>query len=173
MPSYPNQHGRRPGRGLRPWLLLPKILCVAIALGAATSATVLWCQRRSAGGLDVIGAMHILLAHVMVPALLGALFFGFLLLLQHPRIFLKQRWLQVKLLLAAAGFPILHLLATHEMDQLRTLLLPVESTPLRPRLLVILLVALWVMVTLIALGRLKPRLGQNWAKDFPGSVPRP
>jgi len=162
-----NQFGRQAGRGIRPWLLILKILCFAIAVGSLVSALVLWAARRSAGGLDVVDTLHLLLAQVMVPALSGAIFFGLLLLLQHPGILLRQRWLRVKLILLACSLPVLHVLAASQLDNLRTLLLPLDSSPRPTSLPLVLGATIVVFVIAIFLGRIKPRLGQNWGKDYP------
>lgn len=43
-----NQHGRKPGRGIRPWLLIPKVLAVGIYFGTVVTATVLWFRGPTA-----------------------------------------------------------------------------------------------------------------------------
>jgi hypothetical protein len=37
-----DRFGRRPTRGLRPWLLLPKLACVAIFIGSVAAACFVW-----------------------------------------------------------------------------------------------------------------------------------
>lgn len=35
--GFVNRYGRRGGRGVRPWILLPKVLCVSVYLGTLAS----------------------------------------------------------------------------------------------------------------------------------------
>src|SRR4051812_31323906 len=100
----PNKFGRRPGRGVRPWLLLPKVVAVATFLGGYAATLFVWFtgdvtalepgDPRRLWTIDVVGR---LIPCLVFPALLVPIAFGFLLLLQPPRPLLRMRWLIVKL----------------------------------------------------------------------------
>ncbi len=90
------------------------------------------------------------------------------LLLQHPRIFLRMRWLMVKLLSLAIVIPFAHFYCSHQMSLLRQAYAAGAvdqgaATRLSVALVITLAGAIWVVI----LGRLKPQLGQNWAKAYP------
>ncbi|MCG3136355.1 MAG: hypothetical protein HJJLKODD_00184 [Phycisphaerae bacterium] len=165
--DYINRYGRRGGRGVRPYFLIPKLLLLAILLGSYTSAMALWLGYRG----HIFGNEHwplvaisFLFRRMIIPALLGTLFFGLLLWLQHPRIFLARRWLQLKLLLILS-LPIVHYQARFRFMELQN---GVQQSPVNDKLIeqlggrfTMLLVAGWLlMVIIVILGRLKPRLGQ-------------
>lgn len=86
-----------------------------------------------------------LFRYLILPSLAAILVLSIALLLQAPRPFLRMRWLQLKLLLLA-------------------LLLPMISVANRSRTSLALLVSGFTIV--IILGRLKPRLFQNWARTW-------
>lgn len=170
-----NRHRRKAGRGVRPWLLLPKVIAVAICLGGWT-ATLAVCflalgkAKATGEGVsdDLLAVMHVLIVYITVPALLAAIVFGLLLFLQHPRSFLRMRWLWVKLVILAVGVPTAHLLMYHRFQAVR---LEAESTTAQWSALRHFTLGLaWVLagtIVVVLLGRLKPRLGQNWAKSSP------
>ncbi len=170
----PNRFGRHPGRGLRPWLLLPKILCVSLYFGSLASATLTWLTSsftslppsdpRRLWLLSLIGHLMI---YLVIPSLLGAIVFGIALTLQHPRILLRQRWLQVKLLSLAILIPSAHWFCSTRVDLLRTAPNNTAAHQLTLTLLLTLLGSAWI----ILLGRLKPRLRQNWSKSCPQQTP--
>lgn len=153
---------RRGGRGLRPWLLIPKLLCVCVALGALVTGTVIWVMLGAARADWLFAIEYIIFARVMVPALVGAIFFGVLLFLQHPRIFIRMRWLQTKLATAAIFLPVLHVWVTSQFFALSRANSKADSATL----ITTLGIAIVTFVVLIVLGRQKLRLGQDWAKDF-------
>lgn len=172
-PAFPNIHGRRPTRGLRPWLLVPKVIAVAAYLGGCVSLAVL-CrqalhhhQARSRPLPDTtIHLIDALVRYVIDPAAILVTALGLLLLLQHPREFLRQRWLQVKLasllLAAPAGKVFLEWrLANVRSEEGRWKLTYLSN--LEDTVWGLIVLAAWVIV----LGRLKPRFGQNWARDYP------
>lgn len=94
MVEHRNRHGRKPGRGLRPWLLIPKILSVAVVLGAFVAVAVLM-HTRTAQNLEqwiaLIDMVITLFRYVIVPGVISILLFGLLLLIQHRRVFLRMR----------------------------------------------------------------------------------
>ncbi len=163
MGEYVNIHGRRGGRGVRPWLLIPKYLCVAMVLGGIVSAGTVLRQLYSTPAadqramLDVIGRLF---TWQVVPATIGAIILGGLLLLQHPRELLRMRWLQVKLALLIAGIPLVHVVLSGSLADLREQ--PEGSGKDFGRKLAM---AAMLLVVVIIIGRLKPRLGQLVKSD--------
>ena len=121
MATYVNKFGRKGGRGLRPWLLIPKVLGVGVYFGGTVAATSLAfvTQPRTVGEhralAEVIGSIFLFAA---VPGLIVAIVCGVGLLIQHGRPFLRLRWLQVKLAVLLATIPALHLWMSSHVKRL-------------------------------------------------------
>lgn len=176
-----NRFGRRPGRGLRPWLLMPKVIAVAIYLGTLAATLGIWLagDLRAMDAADprrlwTIEQVSWLTRFLTVPALLLAMALGASLLLQHPRQFLRMRWLQVKLLSIAIVIPSAHFYCSSRLAQLRQAAAmqqidDVGATHLTCGLACALAGSIWIVI----LGRLKPRLGQNWARSYAVGMPQP
>ena len=168
--EYVNIHGRKGGRGVRPWLLIPKVLCVAIFVGAYVAATVLWFYYRmgySDGAVWPVRAVSVVFRGVIIPSLIATLLFGLLLFAQHPKVFITRRWLQAKLAIAVALIGT-HTIARGTFMDIKAVVLDssrqdetadVETECVR--FSVCLIVGLSSAVLLVLLGRLKPRLGQQ------------
>lgn len=176
--SSPNKVVRKPGRGLRPYLLIPKVLAVAVYFGTTFSAAVLWFLQIGCRDLDKlymnlglvmtqVMTIRTMIVFMAVPALVLALVLGVLLILEHPRVMLKLRWLQVKLILLGVGIPSFHIYMASRLYHFRHIL---ESgtldASLRTQLNVGFALLLIWSVLLIWLGRHKPKLWQNWARSF-------
>lgn len=209
---YQNIHGRRPGRGLRPWLLIPKVLAVGLLWGSLVSVTVLWCyhlytrpdprkfpseyllseytsaespefsppagppegppegllsEGHRMPALGVIEYISFTLRFITLPALLVAVVFGVMLFVQHPRQFFRLRWWQVKVVSMLVGLPIAYLFISSRLALLRQATLGhtpdhAAESQLTIGLLVLLVSTVWI----VFLGRMKPRLGQNWANTY-------
>ncbi|MCC7203644.1 MAG: hypothetical protein IT441_01060 [Phycisphaeraceae bacterium] len=161
-----NIHGRKPGRGIRPWLLIPKVLCFATLLGGLIAALGIAMSARPddpASAQQAARTIAVIVHWTIIPGGAGAFLFGLLLLLQHPAVFLRLRWLQLKLVLLPALI-LLHLYTRHLNKSLPDHpATPGNLTSLRGMLLA----AVLLTALIIFLGRHKPRLTQNWAKDFP------
>ncbi len=174
--GYRNIHGRRGGRGLRPWLLIPKYLLVGVYIGGLASVAIGILGRDAPATPDqwqtesqLVGRMF---TRVIVPALIGVLMLGVLLALSHPGVFIRTRWFQVKLLLVAVMVPAMH---THMRGKALALRSAIESDlaaagVVRQELLVGTLITLAWSAVIIILGRLKPRLGQNPARATPSAA---
>ncbi len=170
---YRNIHGRRGGRGLRPWLLSIKLLAVAAMFGGLCGSLVV-CQLGLSwfatlpGGEALTRTAPLLRAmylYLIVPALLAAILAGVGLLTLHARTLLRQRWLQVKLAILVVLVPIGHMVMSAQLAAVRQTAAQGlrDPAPLASfRNGVIMLIVAFGLV--ILLGRLKPRLGQNWAK---------
>jgi hypothetical protein len=162
-----NLHGRKPTRGLRPWLLIPKVLVVGCVLGAAVTDALAanWARAFAvAGELDYAGhdllLVKRLFTHGVEPAVAAAAILGLFLFLQHPGVFLRQRWWQAKLAtLAATG-----LLSLWLSPRLRALN-PGSPTALWRQVAAGQCGLIVLTICVIVLGRLKPRLGQTRARD--------
>ena len=171
-----NVYGRRGGRGVRPWLLVPKVVAIALYLGGLAAVTFIWVgsnynaipldDPRRQWVLNLVGRMMVFF---VVPALLVVILLGVLLLLQHPRIYLRMRWLRVKLLLLALVIPFGHFWCRAQTLTLRepdAAAVEVQSAAAR-RLTFGLVGTLIGSVGIVVIGRLRPKLGQNWARDYP------
>ena len=167
---------RKPGRGFRPYLLIPKVLAIAVYFGATVCAGVLWYLWVGFKPLSEIDAVilkehvltvRLLMVVIAVPALVFTMILGILLWLEHPKTFLKLRWLRVKLLLLGVGVPVFHMFMASHLHHFREAL---DSGTIEQSLksqlnLGFMLLLIWSAV-IIWLGRHEPRLWQNWAKDF-------
>lgn len=179
--SPPNRFGRRPGRGIRPLLLLPKVVAVCIYVGALAGASVLWftfhfssLEPADPHRLLFLKQVSLLIRFVAVPALLAAVCFGVALLLQHPRQFLRMRWLRVKLISILIFIPSAHLFLSSRMALLRDAFSRGVAHDSAARQFGLgLLAAVTVSIWIVVLGRLKPRLGQNWARSYADVGPPP
>lgn len=162
---YPNLLGRKGGRGLRPWLLIPKVLAVAGLFGGTLAVAVL---LTTGTGKDP-AAVRATLEHVrevyrwlLLPSATLAVLTGIGLTLQHPGPLLRQRWLQVKLLLVLVALPTLHLLCRHLYSRaVQSLGSTSDSSPNQPPALTLAALAVVILLALVIfLGRHKPRLGR-------------
>jgi len=180
-PRPVNRHGRKPGRGLRPWLLMGKLISVAIYFGSLVTTAVIWFagvlrdgEAVTDTGLAQVAALTgALFRAVVIPSLVLTLGFGILLTADEPRIMLRQRWLQVKLLLLMLAMPVSHLAMAGSLHRVTAAAAAGQSDLVAERLfsagfVVVILGSIGVM----ALGRIKPRLGQNWAKAYRAATAR-
>ena len=169
--SATNIHGRKAGRGVRPWLLIPKVLAVGVYFGGLVVTTVIWFTgpRRAPDPTAPhvqawIAQVSILFRFVLVPALLLAMLLGFVLFLQHPSVFARLRWWQVKVASVAIGVPAGHLFMASRFRLLKSASPSNWSAEFQLECGLVVLIA-WT-IWLIFLGRHKPRLWQNWARSF-------
>jgi uncharacterized membrane protein len=165
--AYLNKFGRKPGRGVRPWLLIPKIFGLITYVGGFCAVLVLWIAsdftsleltdpRREM----VLHQVSRILVFLIVPAALTTILFGVLLLLQHPRVFLSRRWMQVKLLAILTVIPTCHFYARSQYTQLKNATEKNISDSAAGRFQTSIIAAIAGSAVVIVLGRLKPRLGQ-------------
>lgn len=168
-----NIHGRKWGRGIRPWLLIPKLVFVAGFVGGLL-ATLIFIYRAPAP--DDPGQWHLHLdlvhraySHLIVPCLVGAMIMGLLLLSCHFAAFIRMRWFQLKLMLVAVAVPSLHVYMYTRMKDL-TEAVSSESfaaaLALRGDMARGTLAALVFGLVILFLGRVKPRLGQDYGRTF-------
>jgi len=168
-------HGRHPGRGIRPWLLIPKVLAVAALFGGFLSASVILHTsnpKTPEQWTQLIETVSHLFIRLIVPAVLSVIVLGLALLLQHPRVFLMRRWVQVKLLLLLVALPPLHLTARGLLHQARLALEDGQldrTAQLLGRFTLAVDIAVVAVAVVVFIGRHKPRLGQH---PKPPSPPR-
>lgn len=163
-----NLEPRRAGRGIRLWLLLPKIIFISLYVGGLATVAFIWISSDVGGlpaddarrtwALDLIG---LLMVWFVVPSLVVAIILGIVLFARMPRAYLRSRWMQVKLISLVILIPTAHLYCRSRIHILRDRTLPAQahvtaSRHLSAGLLATLAGSVWV----VALGRLKPRFGQ-------------
>jgi uncharacterized membrane protein len=172
--TYINRHGRKGGRGLRPWLLIPKIIAVAVYVGGLATVLGLWLASdfTSFELIDprrdlVIRQVSRVMVCLVVPALLVALLLGVALLLQHPREFLRMRWLQIKLISLVILIPAAHLYCRSCFQAIRHAPDKASSDQASARFTLGIGATLAASVWVVVLGRLKPRLNQRLAELTP------
>jgi uncharacterized membrane protein len=161
--SYVNIHGRKPTRGLRPWLLIPKVLAVGAALGlqlATILATTAARDFAQAGRPDAATTYLFLVKRLFgrctEPAIAAAAVLGILLFAQHPAVFVRQRWWQTKMA-ALVGSGGLSLWLSPRLAELT----PAATPAAWEQALVGQCALIGLTICVIVLGRLKPRLGQG------------
>lgn len=168
-----NQHGRKWGRGLRPWLLIPKVLCVAAGFGGTLAAGVCLATIKpghSQGQIVLIATIaRRIIDGLVIPSLVLTVMLSVGLLAMHGLYMVRMRWLGVKLLLVIGLMPWPLLGARSQMRWLVRADPMVHSAyPAGGVTLGLLNVAgaLLLWIAIIWLGRHKPRLGQNIATVY-------
>jgi uncharacterized membrane protein len=172
-----NRFGRKGGRGVRPWLLIPKVIAVAVYVGGLAAVLGLWIASGFGSiplgdprrGL-VIDLVSRLMIFVVVPGLLVAMILGVALLLQLPRQFLRMRWLQVKLVSLAVLIPAGHLFCSSRLAMLRHATDASTNASVAREFTLGLALSLGGSIWIVILGRLKPRLGMRY-QNFHHALP--
>jgi hypothetical protein len=170
-PEYRNIHGRKWGRGLRPWLLLPKVVFVGIFLGSLVSTLVLVFLPpppvTPEGWMEHLQTIRRAFEHLVVPALLGAILCGVLLTAIQGKALLRMRWLRLKVIVVAVFVPAAHLFMHGRFlvleEAVRSGSQP-RAVAARHAMTLGLVAVIACGLLVIVLGRLKPRLGQDYAK---------
>ena len=167
MAEHVNIHGRRRGRGVRPWLLIDKLIGLCAFIGGLASLAV----RGLLGPLPDAQNEWLLLKEsmraVFFPVALAGLFLallaGLCLWLQMPRVFLRMRWFKIKIIALIILIPALHLLGrsrvlllNHAIDESRL----IDAARWWRQAALVYLLAFCLMVVIACIGRIKPRFGQ-------------
>lgn len=171
-----NVHGRRWGRGIRPYLLTAKIVGVAMFFGGLVSVLVLVLLPErpigEAGWLQLSDQVRRAHVWVIIPGLVVAMAAGLLLLASIWRALIRMRWFQVKLALVVVCVPTLHLVMSSRSLALRSAISEHEPAceyeRLCGQLIAGTLAALVFALAVMVLGRVKPRLGQDYGRTFAG-----
>jgi len=172
--AYQNKHGRKGGRGIRHWLLIPKLVCISVTLGGFTAVEALIRSASLETPADwrtLVDTVGRIFRFAIVPGVLGVLLFGALLWWQHPKVFWQQRWFKVKLAALVVALPALHLSARSTLEKVRHEIdggSPEGPTGLLDFFALHVEVAIVALVAVIVLGRVKPRLGRK-----PEAAPKP
>lgn len=163
-----NIHGRRGGRGLRPWMLIPKVVAFSVYIGGLTTVLGLWIASDFTSlGLDdprralVLRLVGRLMVYVVVPALLVTIGLGIALLMQFPAVMLRMRWMQLKLASLMLLVPASHFFCETRFVILRQATEKALSDSAARQFTLGIACALIGSIWIVALGRLKPRFGQS------------
>ncbi|HVT90832.1 MAG TPA: hypothetical protein VHD56_18405 [Tepidisphaeraceae bacterium] len=167
-----NRHGRVGGRGIRPWLLAPKIVAVIIYVGGLATVLGLWnaSDFKSLSLTDprrtlVLDQVSRLMVFLVVPALLVALISGLALLMQHPRVFLKTPWIRVKIIALLILIPASHFYCRSCFIALRNATNQSASDSVANQLNIGFILAFAGSVCIVLIGRFKPRFGIKHRPD--------
>lgn len=170
--STGNRFGRKPGRGLRPYLLLPKVFSVSLLVGGLACLLVLQIALLNSPEDEFpvkLEQIRLIYHWIVIPSGLATALFGAALLLQHPKILLAQRWLQVKLAMVVVALAVGHLFSLKLLAALDSSSAGGNRTPSDGTTVTLMSVTagvLAILLIIVILGRHKPRLGQNWAKAY-------
>lgn len=182
--KYRNIHGRRAGRGLRPWLLIPKIIAVIMLLGGLAAAAVLLRPGQTftlAGLADRVDAVAAIFHWLVIPGSTAAILLGVALIITNePRVLLRLRWVQVKLVILVVALPALHIVMRQQLSWLRQEAAAVQGASLASPspapavvvgppaqmswMFVSAVLGIAAVLLVLCLSRLKPMLGQNRAR---------
>lgn len=168
--SYQNVHGRRGGRGLRSWLLMPKVLGAGAYFGGLLAAAAIignfYASGAAAGATgeaeaeawrQLANTLRPIFLFVAVPGLIVTIAFGIALLWHTGWVLWRMRWMKLKTAIAVVSIPLLHLFMSGRLAQVRS---GEDSAAAMAQFNVGLGVAIAVAAALIFLGRHKPRLAQ-------------
>jgi uncharacterized membrane protein len=145
------------------------VICVGLIVGGTFSLLVLQLLGPTpAGGERRDFAALIARAHrlVIITGAAGAMLFGALLLMEPFRALIRMRWLQVKLGLIVVFVPGMHLLMRSGVAALAEAENAASARSAHAQLLAGTIVTLVGAIMLVVLGRIKPRLGQDYGRTF-------
>lgn len=183
--SSSNIHGRKFSRGLRPFMLIPKVLCVGLFFGGVVAVLLIWTRGRfaddPAAGRWQVQAVSLLFRWLLIPSLGTTILLGLLLFLQHPRVFWHMRWFKLKAAILLVALPSLHLTMRPLLIKLKAAALTAPSSPVAQSELaeasrqfsIGLVVVVIGTALLIFIGRYKPRLGQPYTRTLAGDSSSP
>ena len=146
------------------------VATVAVLVGTRPAPT------DTAGWLAEAELIRLIYTRVAVPGLIGALVFGTVLAASMWQVIIRMRWFVVKFVVVLSSVPSLHMFMRSRSIALHQLLAhPApdlqQAAGLRGQLLAGTLLTLGFAVTAIILGRIKPRLGQDYGRTFSRSAP--
>jgi hypothetical protein len=163
MTRIKNKFGRKGGRGIRPWLLIPKVLAVGCVLGGLVAMGVIACAQ-----IDQTGAvLGLILSRVVAPGVAVAMLCGVGLFRQHAVVFWRMRWLRVKfgvLMVLLMDLAFLWESVAGHADEAPS---EVGGGEALRAIRWSVAVAIALVVTLVVLGRYKPRFGMGVMKIKP------
>jgi hypothetical protein len=107
---------------------------------------------------------------VIIPGVTGAEIAGLLLLMSIWRALLRMRWLMVKAVIVLVCMPSFHLLLSSRSENLHAIVSAGADLPaaaaIHDQMLAGSAAALAVGIVILILGRIKPRLGQDFGRTF-------
>jgi hypothetical protein len=169
-----NQSARRGGRGLRPWLLIVKVIGLIFFIGGLASMAVLGVlgprPETLEGWRTLRAVVHTGVLRCVLPGALLAIACGVALFLRHPGMFLRLRWFRLKAVLLIVATPGLHFWSRGRVRGLDEALAAGRLDEVSQRwreVATSFVVAVVIYLAIVAIGRFKPRLGER-----PGSRAR-
>jgi hypothetical protein len=176
MADHRNVHGRRRGRGIRPWLIGVKMIGLTGFLGGLAAMAALGFfgpePETREGWVLLKQAMRGIFFPCFFAGLMLTIAAGLALWLQMPRTFLRMRWFRLKAVLLAILIPGSHLWARSRALELYEAIDrgPLGEIPAHWRSMsTAFLISLVAMLAVALIGRIKPRLGQPMV---PAAKPR-
>lgn len=166
MVKYRNVHGRKGGRGLRPWLLIPKVLGAGTYFGGLiAAAAVIGGFYANAGGeatrqqwVDLANTLRAIFVYAAVPGVTIAILCGVALLWHSGWALWRMRWMKVKATVVVLTIPVLHLFMSGRLAEVRE---AGAGGAAMTQFNIGLAAAIVMAGLVIFLGRHKPRLGQG------------
>jgi len=172
--DYVNIYGRKGGRGGRPYFIVLKLICVAAFLGGLMTLLALMLvgpsptsQQEWQVRADLISTAF---RRVIIPGVTGAEIAGLILLASVWRTLIRMRWLMVKAVIILVCMPSFHLLLSSRSENLHAIVsaggdLPAAAA-IHAQMLAGSAAGLAVGIVILILGRIKPRLGQDFGRTF-------
>lgn len=173
--GYRNIHGRRAGRGARPYLIVVKLLSVAAFIGGLICVLVLALAGPPPEDLAAWRAQAELIRRtylgLIIPGVTVAVATGLLLFASIWRVMIRMRWFVTKAILVIVCVPALHVFMRGRSVALRAALNAeppdfAAAEAIRSHLLAGTVAALAFAIAAMILGRIKPRLGQDYGRTF-------
>jgi len=151
-----------------------KIVCVGLFLGGLASFLVLAAGRPVEAGSEQAEAFaalaHRMYARLIVPGVIGAELAGLLLTVSIWRVMIHMRWFQLKMLILLIGCPGLHVFMVTRLTAFDKMLQGgfdgTVAVNLHTQILAGTAAAIVYALLMIWLGRIKPRLGQDYGRTF-------
>ncbi|HSW46592.1 MAG TPA: hypothetical protein VLM89_13590, partial [Phycisphaerae bacterium] len=172
--EYVNVHGRKGGRGSRPYFLVFKLVCVAGFLGGLMALLAVTAGRpvpvSQAQWQERADLISRVFRWVIIPGVTGAEIAGVILLVSIWRALIRMRWFVVKIILVLVCMPAFHLILSTRSERLQAIVAAGTDLPaaaeIHSQMLAGSATALVVGLVLLILGRIKPRLGQSYGRTF-------
>jgi len=172
--DYGNIYGRKGGRGGRPYFIVIKLICVTGFLGGLMTLLTLMLVGPSPASRQEWQARTDLISTafrwIIIPGVTGAEIAGLILLASVWRILIRMRWLMVKAVLILVCMPSFHLLLSSRSENLHAMVSAGADLPaaaaIHAQMLAGSAAALAVGIIILILGRIKPRLGQDFGRTF-------
>lgn len=155
-------------------MIMLKIICVGLFLGGLVSFLVLAAGRSEEAGSEqaeeFAALAHRMYGRLIVPGVVGAEVAGLLLTASIWRVMIRMRWFQLKMLVLLIGCPGLHLFMVTRLTAFDEMFKggfdEAVAVSLHTQMLAGTAAAIVYALLMIWLGRIKPRLGQDYGRTF-------